>query len=377
MNEITKQVIISLATIPVGYILLRYIFGRSIMFSLIFKVVLYSIFVAFISSLKYLMSDTMAIFVTPINVVLGGLISWNINRTIRKPLEKTIRQLTTISKGDLDIDIQQTNKKDELGLLNNSIYDLAENLKRIISQVDINASNLLSASQQLSSSSEQLSQGANEQASSVEEVSSTMEEISANVDQNSFNAQNAEKISAEANKLIHEVAERAGQAVQANQDISNKITIINDIAFQTNILALNAAVEASAAGENGRGFSVVASEVRELAEKSKHAAVEIENLSNKSLELANGAGGIMSKAIPNIEQTTRMVQEISAAGIEQSSGVNQVKDAMQQFNEISQENAASSEELASSAEELASQAEQLKEIMAYFKSKEFARGTGK
>ncbi len=373
MNEILKEALISIAVIPIAYFLLRFIFGRSFMFGFSFQLAILMIFIGFISSLEYKMSSTMAALVTPVNVGLATLVFWNINRTLRKPLEKAFRQLTSLSEGDLDIEVQLSARKDEMGMINNSIFTLANNLKRIISQFDINSSYLLAASQQLSSSSEQLSQGANEQASAVEEVSSTMEEISVNVEQNSFNAQNAEKISTKANMLIHEVAERAGQAVRANQAISDKITIINDIAFQTNILALNASVEAAAAGEHGRGFSVVAAEVRKLAEKSKLAAIEIANLSNKSLELANGAGEIMGKTIPNIEKTTNMVQEISAASVEQSSGVNQIKDSMQQFNEISQENAASSEELASSAEELASQAEQLKEVITFFKSKDLSR----
>jgi methyl-accepting chemotaxis protein len=307
MSELLKEIITSLTVIPIAFFILRLIFGRSIMFKISLPLVMLMIFIAFISSIENMMSSTLAAMVTPLNVILGTIVFWNINKTLRKPLDKSIDQLSKLSEGNLDIEVKQSKNKDELGSLNNAIFHLADNLKRIITQIDANASNLLSASHQLSSSSEQLSQGANEQASSVEEVSSTMEEISANIDQNSHNSQKTEKISIEAAGLIQNVGARARQAVEASVEIANKISIINDIAFQTNILALNAAVEASSAGEHGRGFSVVAAEVRKLAEKSKAAAVDIATLSQKSLDLAKGAGALMEQAIPKIEQTTQMV----------------------------------------------------------------------
>lgn len=377
MNELLKEALISLGVIPVAVILLRLIFGRSIMFKISLPLVILMIFIAFISSIEHMMGKTMAAMVTPLNVILGTAVFWNINRTLRKPLEKAINQLTKVSEGELDIDIEQKNTRDELGRMNNAIFQLSANLKRIILEIDTNASNLLSASHQLSSSSQQLSQGASEQAGSVEEVSSTMEEISANIDQNTHNSQRTEKISTEAALMMQDVGEKTKLTMAASEEIVNKISIINDISFQTNILALNAAVEASNAGEHGRGFSVVATEVRKLAEKSKLAAAQISELSQNSLNLANDAGGLMEQTILKIEQTTQMVQEISAASSEQNTGVSQVTEAMQQFNDISQQNAASSEELASSAEELSSQAEQLKEIIAFFKSKNLSGDTSR
>ncbi|WP_025006734.1 methyl-accepting chemotaxis protein [Marinilabilia salmonicolor] len=173
--------------------------------------------------------------------------------------------------------------------------------------------------------------------------------------------------------MISEVGEKSKETVKASAEIAERINIINDIAFQTNILALNAAVEASSAGEHGKGFAVVAAEVRKLAEKSKLAATEIAQLSSNNLGLANEAGGLLEEVIPKIEQSTRMVQEINAAGSEQSSGVGQVNEAMQQFNDISQQNAASSEELASSADELSEQAKQLKKLISFFKSQSLSK----
>lgn len=370
MNEILKEALTGLAVIPVAFILLRIIFGRSFMFGISFQLVILMIYIGFASSIEHLLSNTLAAMVTPVNVALGTFVFWNINRTLRKPLEKAIKQISNLAEGELDIDIQQSKKRNELGTLNNSIFKLSGNLKEIVRQIETSSANLSSASHQVSSASEQLSQNASEQASSVEEVSSTMEEVSSTVEQNAQNARNTKKMSEEATNLIQQVAERAGKAVQANTDISNKISVINDIAFQTNILALNAAIEASTAGEDGKGFSVVASEVRKLAERSKNAATEITELSNNSLELANGAGEIMSEAIPKIEQTTQKIQEVSASSAEQTTGINQVKEAIDQFNNISQQNASSSEELASNAEELSGQADQLREIIAFFKSKD-------
>ena len=370
MNEILKEALTGLAVIPVAFVILRFIFGRSFMFGISFKLVILMIYIGFASSIEHLLGNTLAALVTPVNVILGTLVFWNINKTLRKPLDKAIKQLSALSDGNLDTEAQKVSRKDELGTLNNAIVKLAGNLKHIVLQIDASSSHLSSASHQISSSSEQLSQNSNEQASSVEEISSTMEEVSSTVEQNSHNAHKTEKVSQEAANLIQQVAERAGKAVQANTDINDKISVISDIAFQTNILALNAAIEASTAGGDGRGFSVVASEVRKLAEKSKSAAAEITELSNNSLELASGAGEIMGQAIPKIEETTQMTQEVSAASAEQTTGINQVKEAIDQFNDISQQNAASSEELASSAEELSSQADQLREIIAFFTSKE-------
>ena len=165
---------------------------------------------------------------------------------------------------------------------------------------------------------------------------------------------------------MQDVAEKSQNAVEANKNIANKITIINDIAFQTNILALNAAVEAARAGEHGRGFAVVAAEVRKLAERSKLAAEEIVGLAQKSLDLSQGAGVVMSETMPKIDNTTKLVQEISAASLEQNNGATQVNNAIQQLNNVTQQNAAASEELATSSEELSSQAIQLKEIISFF-----------
>ena len=283
-----------------------------------------------------------------------------------KPLTQLSKVAKNISEGNLKHEIK-IKSDDEIGDLANAFSVMVSRLTEVISSVRDSASELLDAGNQMNSSSTQIAQGANEQASAVEEVSSTMEEIASNIEQNTSNARQTSIISEEANKGMKEVANKSIESVEANKDIANKITIINDIAFQTNILALNAAVEAARAGEHGKGFAVVAAEVRKLAERSKLAADQIVNLANTSHNLSDSAGKVMKENIPKIEKTTALVQEIAAASEEQNSGVVQVNGAIQQLNNVTQQNASSSEELAASAEQLVGQAEQLKKLVSFFK----------
>ncbi len=307
-----------------------------------------------------------SIVINIIAIIIAIIFVYIMVNLIAKPLNRGVVFANEISKGNLmvKLDIDQ---KDEVGILASSLKDMVVKLKEMMGNIVLGADNIATASLQMSSTSQQLSQGANEQAASVEEVSSTMEEITSIIEQNSQNASITEKISVAAYQGMNEVATRANSAVEANRTIAEKIKIINDIAFQTNILALNAAVEAARAGEYGRGFAVVAAEVRKLAERSKVAADEIVALSQESLQLAEGAGKKMMSIMPELEKTTQMVQEISAASAEQTNGSTQINGAIQQLNQVTQQNASASEELASGAEELSSQAEQLKELVSFFK----------
>jgi methyl-accepting chemotaxis protein len=367
MSEILIQGIILACCLLTAYIALKLIFKNSIMFTFSFYVVLFVLFVSFGSFAQGIIGIKKTAWFAVIMFGVGTLLFIYINKILRQPLEKALSQVKLISEGNLDLKVEKSDSENELGILNNSVIDLANSLQKITNEIDTNAGNLLSASQQISSASIQLSQGASEQASSVEEISSTMEQIAANISSNTENAQQTEKISKESYNGFKEVANKAGKAVEANKTILEKISVINDIAFQTNILALNAAVEAARAGEHGKGFAVVAAEVRKLAEKSKLAAEEIVGLAQQSYNMASGAGEEMKGTFAKVEKTTQLVQEINSASLEQNNGAEQVNSAIQQLNSVTQQNAASAEELSSNAEELAAQAEQLKESMSYFK----------
>jgi len=195
-----------------------------------------------------------------------------------------------------------------------------------------------------------------------------MEEMSSNIKQNADNAQQTEKIALKAAHDAKEGGQAVTETVSAMKDIAMKISIIEEIARQTNLLALNAAIEAARAGEHGKGFAVVATEVRKLAERSQTAAAEISKLSSSSVEVAEKAGEMLTRIVPDIQKTAELVQEISAASNEQNTGADQINKAIQQLDQVIQENASATEEMASTAEELSSQAVQLQDIIGFFRT---------
>ncbi len=307
-------------------------------------------------------------------IILGGslVVFLLMSYLIIVPLNKSIiflsNKIARVAAGKLTEDnIESVHfKKDEIGDMAKQINQLVSKLHLVIKDVLEGIQSMGVASQENSKTADHLAEGANQQAASVEEIASTIEEISVNISQNSENAQNTRKISEDANNGIKEVAEQSQKSVESNKNITDKIGIINDIAFQTNLLALNAAVEAARAGEHGKGFAVVATEVRKLAERSKLAALEIVALSNESYKMTAGAGEIMHNTIPKVEKTTILVQEIEAASKEQANGADQVNNAIQQLNSITQQSVAASEELSSNASSLADLSETLNKLMRFF-----------
>jgi methyl-accepting chemotaxis protein len=279
-------------------------------------------------------------------------------------LNATAALANQIAQGDLTVEAKPLSDKDTLGL---ALERMVEKLRQIVSEALTAAQNVSAGSQELSASAEQLSQGATEQASSAEEASSSMEEMASNVKQNADNANQTEKIAAQSAKDAEASGAAVGRAVNAMQTIAEKITIVQEIARQTDLLALNAAVEAARAGEHGKGFAVVASEVRKLAERSQAAAAEIGTLSTETVKVAQEAGNMLSKLVPDIKRTAELVEEITAACREQDVGSAQINQAIQQLDKVGQQNASASEEVSSTSEELASQAEQLQSTIAYFR----------
>lgn len=283
-------------------------------------------------------------------------------------LIEAMNEVTTIAEeiagGNLTVKVRERSGEDKLM---QAVSKMVGGLTEIVSDIRTVAGQVMSGSQEMSGTAEQISQGASEQSASVEEISSSMEEMSANIKQNSDNAQQTEKIALKAAEDAGQGGKAVTETVLAMKEIAGKISIIEEIARQTDLLALNAAIEAARAGEHGRGFAVVASEVRKLAERSQTAAGEINKLAGSSVQVAENAGIMLERIVPDIQKTADLVQEINAAGNEQSVGASQVNQAVQQLDSVVQQNASASEEMASMAEELMGQAEQLLNTIAFFK----------
>jgi len=302
-------------------------------------------------------------------IVIGLTTAFFISRMLSSTINKSVQMAESIAAGNLNVEIDERfiNRNDEIGTLANALQRMNEKLKGIVFQVIQSADMLVTASNEITYASQQISNGASEQASSVEEVSSSMEEIDANIQQNTQNASATDRIATQASQRIEALHKGSEQLKKSTENISNKIDMIRDIASQTNILALNAAIEAARAGEHGKGFAVVAAEVRKLAEQSRQAAHEIEQLSTSNVKITGTTMNELNSVIPEILKTNELVKEIHLANEEQASGTGHVNSAIQQLNQITQENAAASEELASNSEQLNMQAEDLKKLVNYFK----------
>lgn len=301
------------------------------------------------------------LFILAISVVL--------TRSITAPLQQAVHVAERLTAGDLCVAVVEGGK-DEVGRLLSSMKNMLEKLRSIVDEVKAVADKVAAGSQHLSATSGEISQGATEQAAAAEEASSSMEEMASNIKQNADNAMQTEKISVKSALDAKEGGKAVAETVAAMKEIAGKISIIEEIARQTNLLALNAAIEAARAGEHGKGFAVVASEVRKLAERSQVAAGEISQLSSSSVQVAERAGEMLGKIVPDIQKTSELVQEITAASKEAETGADQINKAIQQLDQVIQQNAAASEEIASTSEELSSQAEQLQNAIAFFKTGE-------
>ncbi len=366
MNDVLLLTIIAVFSLPVSYFILKLIFKDSMMLMLTFLSSIHSTIAAVLFFLAGYYGFKNIFWVIPAVYTAGIIIYVYINKILQNPLDETVKIIKSLADGNLNVSIKKSHTSKEFSELSKSLSYLISKLSGIISNIQNNSYNLSQTSNKLKSDADQLAGGINQQASSVEEIASTIEQIAENIEQNTLNAQQAEKVSQETSNTIELVSEKAKKASTSNQEIADKINIISEIAFQTNILALNAAVEAASAGEHGKGFAVVASEVRKLAENSKIAAEHITNLANTSLTLSQETSQVMLETMPNINNSSELIKGVANASIEHAHGVESINKAIQNMNSIIQQIALLSNNVANNAEDLNAQVETINRSIAFF-----------
>jgi len=381
MNSTVIFFLVSAACVPLFLVCFRLAFRRSIVFTIFTVFILVILIIGnccFYVGVKGFIHLSWGIPVTFFNLALGLVV---INRRIARPIKTVVDTMSRMAEGSLDQTEEEARardliaaRKDELGSLASSARRMRASLVEFVGNVRTSSSRVSSGANQLSSAAQGLSQGANEQAASAEELSASVEELASTVRQNAGSTAEADLLSRRVAESARKSGSAVGQTVESMREIASRVSIIEEIARQTNMLALNAAIEAARAGEAGKGFAVVASEVRKLAERSARAASEINELSRRSVDVAGQAGKGLEELVPDIGKSADLIREIASASAEQSSGAEQLSKGINQVEVVVQQNATTSEELAATSEELAGHAARLLEIVGFFKVGETQAG---
>jgi methyl-accepting chemotaxis protein len=325
-------------------------------------------------------SRTILVAVGSAALVVGALLAYFLSRSITDPLREAVEVARTVAAGDLSRKVE-VRSRDETGQLMEALKSMTDSLNRIVARVRADTDTIATASAEIAAGNQDLSARTEQQAGALEETASSMEELTSTVQQNAENAHQGNQLAACASEIaikggsvVSQVVETMSAINDSAHKIEDIISVIDGIAFQTNILALNAAVEAARAGEQGRGFAVVASEVRSLAQRSAAAAKEIKTLIDDSVEkvevgsrLVNQAGATIQEVVGSVQRVTGIMSEIASASKEQSDGIEQVNQAIGQMDQVTQQNAALVEEAAAAAASMREQAASLAEAVSIFK----------
>ena len=372
MEFLLNYVIIIVCIVtPIALVFLRLILKKSITFKIS---VVVAVLLDTISILSYIVGAggnlSLMVWIGPlgIGIVIAGFVF--IVKYLKK-LDILSKQLTIVAEGNIAFDINKTlvDRNDEIGIIAQGILGMGEKLNEIIYGIKSNADNLVKTSSNISGMSQTLAQMSTEQASSTEEIASTIQEMTASIEQNSQNSQATDKIASEAANSIQVGSKTLEKVVSDMMEIKEKINLVYEISAKTDLLAINAAIEAARAGESGKGFSVVAAEVRKLAETTKVAANMIESLVIKNADNMLNFNNEITVSVDKVKETAHLVREISANSVEQTSSINQINSAIQQLNNTTQNNTITAEELSISSQELENQANVLMQMISYFKLK--------